>query len=173
MMTKPATHTSSPMKKLSDGTAFTSWGSSPIPSPPTTTVDRPQHPLLTRPPSYHKTPSHDHSPVSSATTPTTQMPYAPLLSRTSHQLRNYSTVMQEHQSTQRVMSPDLRPAQDSLLYDKKQGHTTPTKSWKNAPIVKALLTQLLTAPLSSRGQDHQRHRSEQSLSGYLPSLRKT
>ena len=171
MMTRLAIHISNPMPKPNDGTATTSHLCTPFPH--TMINDKIRRPSLARLPSYHKIHSHDHSPASNVTTPTMQMPYAPLLSRTSHQLRNYSTVMQEHQSTQRVMSPDRRPAQDLSLYEGRQGHTTPTKSWKNAPIVKALLTQLLTAPLSSRGQDHQRHRSEQSLSGYLPSLRKT
>ncbi len=122
-------------------------------------------------PSYHKILLRNQFPVSSATTPIILTPYAPLLSRTSPQLWNCSTVMQEHQSTWRVMSLGLRLAPDSSLYDKKQGLATLTKSWGNAPIVKALLIYLLNAPLSSKVPDHQRYEREYCPSPYQ-SLRK-
>ena len=126
MTMRPVTHTLNLMEKLSDGTVTTSCPCTP--SPHTTTNDRTRCPLLTRLPSYHKTHSRDQSPASNATTPTTRMLYVPLLSRTSPWLWSYSTMMWEHQSTQRVMSPGLCLAQDSSLYDERQGHATPTRS---------------------------------------------
>ena len=51
------------------------------------------------------------------------------------------------------VSPDLRPVQDSSPYNERQDHVTPTRSWRNVPIVKALLIRLLTAPLLSKEQD--------------------
>ncbi len=152
---KPATHISNPMKRPSDGTVTT-----PRPCTPflhTTTNDRIPHPLLTRLPSYHKTHSRNLSPVSSVTTHITPRPCAPLLSKTSPQLQTYSTMMWEHQSTQRVMSLSLRPVQDSSLYGGKPDLVTPTKSWKSAPIVKALLTRLQNALLSLEKQGCQHH----------------
>ena len=168
-MTRLATPTSNPMPRLNDGTAIMSRPYTPFPR--TMTNDKIQCPLLMRLPSYHKIHSHDHSPASNVTTPTMQMPYAPLLSRTSPQLWNYSTMMREHQSTWRVMSLGLHLAPDSSLYDKKQGLATPTKSWGNAPIVKALLIHLLNAPLLSKVPDHHRHKREHCPSPYQ-SLRK-
>ena len=143
-MTRPATHISNPTPKLNDGTVSISQDSGPTPL--TTTDAKTRRPLLMRCPSYHRTHSHTHSPVSNVTSHTTPKPSAPLLFRTSPQLQSYSTMMQEHQSTREVMSPDPLLAQDSSPYDERQDHATPTKSWKDAHISKALLIHLLTAP---------------------------
>jgi len=64
------------------------------------------------------------------------------------------------------VSLDLHLALDLSLYEGKQGHTTPTRLWKNAHIAKALLTRLLTAPLSFKEQDHWHHENGQSPSAY-------
>ena len=71
------------------------------------------------------------------------------------------------------MSLSLRPVQDSSLYGGKLDLATPTKSWKSAPIVKALLTHLQNAPSSSEEQGHQHCEDKRSLSLYLLGLRKT
>ncbi|SRR6266851_2879975 len=143
-----------------------------IPSPYTMTDDKTLHPSLTTPPPYPRIHSPDDLPAFNVTTPTMQKPCVPLLSRTSPQLQNYFTMMQEHQSTWRVMSLDLCLEQDSSLYKGKQGHATLTKSWKNVPIVKALLTHLLNAPSLSKKHSHHYHRGRQALSLYQ-SRRKT
>jgi len=95
--------TLSPMLKPNNGGA-------PIPLKHISSPHTSDHSQLsTIPPSYLKTCSHTYLSASNATAPTIQKPYVPLLSRTSPQLQNYSTIMWEHQSTQRVMSPGLQP----------------------------------------------------------------
>ncbi len=65
------------------------------------------------------------------------------------------------------MSLDLHPVQDLSPYKGRQGHTTLTKSWKNAPIVKALLTCLLNALSSSKEHGCHHCRDKRPLSLYL------
>ena len=172
MMMRPGIPTSNLMLKPSAGTVSTSRESSPTPSPPTTTDDKIRHLSLTRHPSYHRTHSCTHSPVSSATSLITPKLCAPLLSKTPPQPQSYSTMMQEHQSTRRVMSLDPCPALDLSPYEGRQDYATPTKSWKNVHIAKAFLICLLSAPLSFKERDRQHRGNEQSPSVYPPNLRK-
>src|SRR6266851_511373 len=70
------------------------------------------------------------------------------------------------------MSLGLRLAQDSSPYGERQGHATPTRSWKNAPTVRALITHLLNALplLKEHGHHHPKGKCCPSL--YLPSLKR-
>ena len=71
-----------------------------------------------------------------------------------------------------LVSLGLHPAPDSSPYEGKAGLTTPTKSWRNAHIVKALITHLLNAPPSLEEHGRHCHRDKHPLSLYLPGLRK-
>src|SRR6266851_5583990 len=76
-----------------------------------------------------------------------------------------------HHMCAMLPSPHLAP--DSSQYKGEQGHASPTKLWRNASIVKALLMHLWSVPPSSKEQDHQHCESKQGLSLSLPqSLRR-
>ncbi len=128
--------------------------------------------LSMTPPSYLKTPSPTSPLAPNVTTPIMQKSSALLLSRTFPQLWNYPTMMQEHQSTQRVMSPGLQAVWDSSRYKGKQGHVTPTKSWRSVSIAKDPLIHLLSAPSLSKGHGPRLHKGRHLLSLYQ-SLRRT
>jgi hypothetical protein len=171
---KPVTPTSSPTRTLSAGS--TSMHRRPITTP---------HPLThTLEPSPSMTPCQTTTPHSSlrihhpsspsapnATTTIAGTPYAsPPSKRTWPSLY----MMQEHQSTRRVMSPDLAAKHTSTNISPGglQLESTGTMPIANVPTVEGYTTRLLNAQSLSHKCSTMHRASRRILSQYLQSLRK-
>jgi hypothetical protein len=109
--------------------------------------------------------------VPNVTIITAQTPYAsPPLKRT----WPFLCMMQEHQSTRRVMSPDLaiKHASTNISPEGLQLEPTGTMPIMNAPTVEGYTTHLLNAQSLSHKRSIMHRASRQLLSQYLQSLKK-
>jgi hypothetical protein len=174
MTTKLATPTSSPMRTPNNGS--TSMCQRPITTPHLLTHNLEPSPLTTpcqmmTPHSFLRTRHPSFPSAPNVTTTTAQMPYvSPPLKKTWPSL----CVMQEHQSTRRVMSLDLaiKHASTNILPEGQQWESTETMLTANAPTVVGYTTRLLNAQSLSHKRLVMHHASRQILSRYLQSLKK-
>jgi hypothetical protein len=173
-MTRLATPISKPTKMLNTGSTF--MHRRPITMPHLLTHTPEPSPLTTpyqttTPNSSLRTRHLNFPSVHNAMTTIARTPYAsPLLKRTWPS----PYVMQEHQSTRRVMSPDLavKHTSTNISPGGLQLESTGTMPIVNVPTVVGYTTRLLNAQSSSHKCSTMHRASRRILSRYLQSLRK-